>query len=98
MGELGFFLEQAGVGLGREEMQRVFLALKHLVDSQPLQRCRLWGKILGTEGNYIVAEGEYREGEEEEEEGNEETAEDEERDGDARDDDEEAEVVEVVSY
>uniref|UniRef100_A0A8C2E596 Radial spoke head component 4A n=1 Tax=Cyprinus carpio TaxID=7962 RepID=A0A8C2E596_CYPCA len=32
--ELAFFFEQAGVGLGREEMQRVFLALKQLVDSQ----------------------------------------------------------------
>ncbi|XP_014051759.1 radial spoke head protein 6 homolog A [Salmo salar] len=93
--ELGFFLEQAGVGLGREEMLRVFLALKQLVDSQPLVRCRLWGKILGTEGNYLVAECEYREGEEEEE-GNEETVEDEERDGEPRDDDEEADVVEVI--
>ncbi|CAB1333025.1 unnamed protein product [Coregonus sp. 'balchen'] len=91
--EVGFFLEQAGVGLGREEMLRVFLALKQLVDSQPLARCRLWGKILGTEGNYLVAEGEYRDGEEEE--GiNEETAED--AEGEPRDDDEEAEVVEVI--
>uniref|UniRef100_A0AAZ3QXF9 Radial spoke head component 4A n=1 Tax=Oncorhynchus tshawytscha TaxID=74940 RepID=A0AAZ3QXF9_ONCTS len=93
--ELGFFLEQAGVGLGREEMLMVFLALKQLVDSQPLVRCRLWGKILGTGGNYLVAECEYREGEEEEE-GNEETVEDEERDGEPRDDDEEADVVEVI--
>lgn len=97
MSEVGFLLEQAGVGLGREEMLRVFLALKKLVNSQPLARCRLWGKILGTEGNYLVAECEYREGEEEEE-GNEETVEDEERDGEPRDDDEEADVVEVVSY
>ncbi|XP_041791110.1 radial spoke head protein 6 homolog A-like [Chelmon rostratus] len=65
--EIGFFLEQAGVGLGREEMQRVFLALKQLVESQALLHCRLWGKILGTESSYIVAEAEYREGEEEEE-------------------------------
>lgn len=91
MSEVGFLLEQAGVGLGREEMLRVFLALKKLVNSQPLARCRLWGKILGTEGNYLVAEGEYRDGEEE---GiNEETAED--AEGEPRDD---AEVVEVVSY
>ncbi|TDH08163.1 hypothetical protein EPR50_G00095320 [Perca flavescens] len=65
--ELGFYLEQAGVGLGREETQRVFLALKQLVESQALLRCRLWGKVLGTESSYIVAEAEYREGEEEEE-------------------------------
>ncbi|XP_035531399.1 radial spoke head protein 4 homolog A [Morone saxatilis] len=77
--EIGFYLEQAGVGLGREEMQRVFLALKQLVESQALPRCRLWGKILGTESSYIVAEAEYREGEEEEEQSAEEDAEEEER-------------------
>ncbi|XP_023843835.1 radial spoke head protein 6 homolog A isoform X1 [Salvelinus sp. IW2-2015] len=89
--EVGFLLEQAGVGLGREEMLKVFLALKQLVNSQPLARCRLWGKILGTEGNYLVAEGEYRD----EEEGiHEETAED--AEGEPRDDDEEAEMVEVI--
>lgn len=65
--EIGFYMEQAGVGLGREEMQRIFLALKQLVESQALLRCRLWGKILGVEGCYIIAEAEYREGEEEDE-------------------------------
>ena len=54
--------------MGREEMMRIFLALKQLVDNYPLQSCRFWGKILGSEKNYIVAEVEYREGEEEEEE------------------------------
>ncbi|TNN77511.1 Radial spoke head protein 4 A [Liparis tanakae] len=77
--EIGFYLEQAGVGLGREEMQRVFLALKQLVGSQALLRCRLWGKVLGTESSYIVAEAEYREGEEEEEKSFEEVTEEEER-------------------
>lgn len=61
--ELGFYLEQAGVGLGREEMQRIFLALKQLVESQSLLHCQLWGKILGTESSYIVAEA-VAEGEE----------------------------------
>lgn len=65
--EIGFYMEQAGVGLGREEMQRIFLALKQLVESQALLRCRLWGKILGIESSYIIAEAEYREGEEEDE-------------------------------
>ncbi|KAM4628680.1 radial spoke head protein 4 homolog A isoform 2-T2 [Polymixia lowei] len=88
--EIGYYMEQAGVGLGREEMQRIFLALKQLVESQPLQRCRLWGKILGTKSNYVVAEAEYREGEEEEEQ----TPEDEERE--TRDDYEENEVVEEI--
>lgn len=67
VGEIGFYMEQAGVGLGREEMQRIFLALKQLVESQALLRCRLWGKILGIESSYVIAEAEYREGEEEEE-------------------------------
>ena len=68
LNEIGFNLEQAGVGLGRKEMQLIFLALKQLVESQELLRCRLWGKILGLESNYIVAETECREEEEEEEE------------------------------
>ncbi|KAE8293877.1 Radial spoke head protein 4-like protein A Radial spoke head-like protein 3 [Larimichthys crocea] len=75
--EIGFYLEQAGVGLGREEMQRVFLALKQLVESQALLRCRLWGKILGTQSSYIVAEAEYREGEEEDDQGTEDAEEEE---------------------
>ncbi|XP_072244860.1 radial spoke head protein 4 homolog A isoform X1 [Leuresthes tenuis] len=82
--EIGFYLEQAGVGLGREEMQRIFLALKHLVELQALPRCRLWGKILGTESNYIVAEAEYREGDEEHELGTEEALEEEEREAETQ--------------
>lgn len=75
--ELMYYFEQCGIGMGREEMMRIFLALKQLVDNYPLQSCRFWGKILGSEKNYIVAEVEYREGEEEEEE------EDEEHEGEA---------------
>ncbi|XP_075997670.1 radial spoke head protein 4 homolog A-like [Genypterus blacodes] len=84
--ELSWYLEQAGVGLAREEMHRIFLALKQLVDAHSLQRCRLWGKILGVECSYIVAEAEYREGEEEEEQNTEETAEDEDKDVESRED------------
>jgi len=90
--EISYYLEQAGVGLGREEMQRIFLALKQLVETQPLQRCRLWGKILGTEGNYIVAEAEYREGEEVPEEGEDVT-----RGDDDEEEEEEKEEAEEVS-
>ncbi|XP_062250705.1 radial spoke head protein 4 homolog A-like [Platichthys flesus] len=77
--EIAFYLEQAGVGQGREEIQRIFLALKQLIESQELLRCRLWGKILGTVSSYIVAEAECREGEEEEEPITDEAAEEEER-------------------
>ncbi|XP_053507646.1 radial spoke head protein 4 homolog A-like isoform X1 [Ictalurus furcatus] len=65
--ELAYFLQQIGVGLGWVEMQRILLALKQLVDVQPLYRCRFWGKILGIEGNYLVAETYYMGDEEEEE-------------------------------
>ncbi|XP_037389270.1 radial spoke head protein 6 homolog A isoform X2 [Pygocentrus nattereri] len=95
LAEQSFFFEQVGVGLGREETQRIFLALKQLVDTHLLQRCRFWGKILGTEANYTVAEVEYRDGAEEEEGEAEETHEDEEKEGEAREKDEE-EVVEEV--
>lgn len=63
-----FFFEQAGVGLSREEMIRIWLAMKTLVDTHPLEHTRFWGKLFGTEQNYIVAEVEYREGEDEAEE------------------------------
>ena len=63
-----FYFEQAGIGLSREEMIRVWLAMKTLVDSYPIEHCRFWGKIFGIQQNYIVAEVEFREGEIEEEE------------------------------
>ncbi|XP_054425841.1 radial spoke head protein 4 homolog A [Pteronotus mesoamericanus] len=65
--ESAFYFEQAGVGLGTDETYRIFLALKQLTDTHPIQRCRFWGKILGLEMNYIVAEVEFREGEDDEE-------------------------------
>ncbi|XP_072293616.1 radial spoke head protein 6 homolog A-like [Eucyclogobius newberryi] len=70
--EVGHYLEQIGVGLGRGELLKVYLALRQLVKTNALPRCRFWGKILGTESNYIIAEVEYREGEEEEDERSEE--------------------------
>ena len=82
--EICFYLEQAEVGLGRDEAQRVFLALKKLVESAELLRCRLWGKILGTQSSYIVAEAECREGGEEEEQSTEEITEEEEREAETQ--------------
>lgn len=60
------YLEWAGVSLGREEAFRVHLALKHLAASKPVTGLRLWGKLLGTGGDYLVAEGQLA-GEEAEE-------------------------------
>ena len=45
---LTFYFEQAGIGLSREEMFRVFLALKQLVDTKPLQMVRFWGREIIT--------------------------------------------------
>ncbi|XP_066911472.1 radial spoke head protein 4 homolog A-like [Clytia hemisphaerica] len=61
--ENAFYFEQAGIGLGREEVFRVFLALKQLTDCYQLKSCRFWGKILGSQANYIIAEVEFRDGE-----------------------------------
>ena len=61
-------------------MLRINLTLKQLTQKEPVVSARFWGKIFGTEANYIVAEVEYQEGEgeEEEEEGGEGLAEGEE--------------------
>ncbi|NXJ09276.1 RSH4A protein, partial [Odontophorus gujanensis] len=66
--ETAFYFEQGGIGLSRDETYLIFLALKKLVSVQPIQTCRFWGRILGQEMNYIIAEVQYHEGEEEEEE------------------------------
>ncbi|XP_019485045.1 PREDICTED: radial spoke head protein 6 homolog A [Hipposideros armiger] len=66
--ESAFYFEQAGVGLSSDESFRIFMALKQLVEQQPIHTCRFWGKILGLGRSYVVAEVEFREGEEEFEE------------------------------
>ncbi|NXP26915.1 RSH4A protein, partial [Scytalopus superciliaris] len=65
--QTAFYFEQAGIGLSKDESYCIFLALKNLINVQPIQTCRFWGKILGLEMNYIIAEVQLREGEEEEE-------------------------------
>ncbi|NXB14533.1 RSH4A protein, partial [Rhagologus leucostigma] len=72
--ETAFYFEQAGIGLNKDESYYIFLSLKNLINVQPIQTCRFWGKILGLEMNYIIAEVQLHEGEGEEEE---ETAEEE---------------------
>ncbi|RMC13983.1 hypothetical protein DUI87_09067 [Hirundo rustica rustica] len=87
--ETAFYFEQAGIGLNKDECYYIFLALKNLIHVQPIQTCRFWGKILGLEMNYIIAEVQLREGEEEEETGEEgegTTAEGEKETGEAEED------------
>ncbi|XP_048366201.1 radial spoke head protein 6 homolog A-like [Sphaerodactylus townsendi] len=89
--ETAYYFEQAGVGLSLEEYYHIFLALKLLVVTHSVQTCRFWGKILGIEANYIVAEVEFREGEEEEEAEEEEVVEEGLKEGSEREEDEEDE-------
>ncbi|PKU30032.1 hypothetical protein llap_19664 [Limosa lapponica baueri] len=89
--ETAFYFEQAGIGLSKDESYHIFLALKKLVSVQPLQTCRFWGKILGLEMNYIIAEVQYLEGEEEEETEEEEVPEEREKEVDEVEDEEEKE-------
>jgi radial spoke head protein 4A len=64
--ELNYYFEQAGVGLGREETFRIWLALKQLVDKHALESIRFWGKLFGIEQNYYIAEVQFQEGKDEE--------------------------------
>ncbi|NXA89425.1 RSH4A protein, partial [Melanocharis versteri] len=92
--ETAFYFEQAGIGLNKDESYYIFLALKNLINVQPIQTCRFWGKILGLEMNYIIAEVQLREGGEEEEageEGEETVAEGEKETGEAEEEDEQKE-------
>eukprot|EP00672_Neobodo_designis_P018527 CAMPEP_0174839140 /NCGR_PEP_ID=MMETSP1114-20130205/7856_1 /TAXON_ID=312471 /ORGANISM="Neobodo designis, Strain CCAP 1951/1" /LENGTH=549 /DNA_ID=CAMNT_0016073261 /DNA_START=54 /DNA_END=1703 /DNA_ORIENTATION=+ len=45
-----------GEGLSETEAYRVFVALKRLLDKEPLAKARFWGKILGTQRDYYICE------------------------------------------
>lgn len=45
-----------GEGLAEEEAFRVAVALKRLLDKEPLAKARFWGKINGTKRSYYIAE------------------------------------------
>ncbi|XP_041035420.1 radial spoke head protein 4 homolog A [Carcharodon carcharias] len=95
--ELAYYFEHTGIGLSSDEMYRIFLALKQLVEMYPLQKCRFWGKVLGINGNYVIAEVDFREGEEDTEESVEEEdmeAREEDKDDFGRTEEEEPEEVE----
>lgn len=50
-------LEMAGVGFGEATSYKVMCSLRRLAASKPeVQKLRLWGKILGLEADYWVAE------------------------------------------
>jgi hypothetical protein len=45
-----------GEGLPEDEAFRVWVALKRLLDKEPLAKARFWGKIIGTKRSYFIAE------------------------------------------
>ena len=49
-------LSYFGEGLTETEAFRVMVALKRLLDREPLAKIRFWGKIFGIRRNYYVAE------------------------------------------
>jgi len=55
--EQSTYLEWAGVSLGATESFRLHRSLLHLAASTSVRELRFWGKILGTSGDYIIAEG-----------------------------------------
>ena len=61
--ELAFYMHQASTGFSTDELLRIGLSVKKLIATEPLQKVRLWGKILGSDKNYIVIEGDWQEGE-----------------------------------
>ncbi|KAJ3189489.1 Radial spoke head protein 4 A [Gaertneriomyces sp. JEL0708] len=61
--DLANLYEWAGLSLGKRDTFTLFLSLKHLVHTKPfLKSVRVWGKILGTQRNYIVVEAELKDG------------------------------------
>merc|ERR1719370_1072246 len=51
--------EWAGVGFCKQEAFHIAMSLRKLATSETasLEKLRLWGKVLGTHGDYYVAEG-----------------------------------------
>jgi radial spoke head protein 4A len=48
----------AGVGFSQQESYHLGASLRKLASDTPsLESLRLWGKVLGTDGDYVVAEG-----------------------------------------
>lgn len=53
---------RVGEGLQETESFRVAVALKRLLDKEPLAKARFWGKIFGSKRDYYIAETKIDEG------------------------------------
>jgi len=54
--------EQAGIGLKPFEATRIALGLQRLASEHPVKSVRFWGKIVGTQRDYLVAECQFKPG------------------------------------
>ncbi|CAH8593945.1 unnamed protein product [Dicrocoelium dendriticum] len=60
LGQASFLVEQAGAGVGRSEMLRIWLSIRKLsLKLTGIAKLRFWGKIHGTTASYYIAEGEF---------------------------------------
>mmetsp|Transcript_12860 Transcript_12860/g.10991 ORF Transcript_12860/g.10991 Transcript_12860/m.10991 type:complete len:98 (-) Transcript_12860:1050-1343(-) len=50
-------LERAGISFGEDETYLLYKSLKNLAATTQAKELRFWGKILGSEEDYWVAEG-----------------------------------------
>lgn len=59
--EMLFYLEQAGLGLPRQEMVFMMLSMRQLTAEKPISSIKFWGKIFGRFNNYLILEAELKE-------------------------------------
>jgi len=55
-------IEQAGIGIKPYEATRIAVGLQRLANDFPVSTVRFWGRINGTECDYIVAECQFKAG------------------------------------
>jgi len=51
--------EAAGIGLGSHEATCLAVGLRKLAEAEPVKSARFWGKITGTQRDYLIAECTY---------------------------------------
>ncbi|XP_050310413.1 radial spoke head protein 6 homolog A [Anthonomus grandis grandis] len=59
--EMLYYLEQAGLGLPRQEMVFLMLSMRRLTNERPIASLKFWGKIFGSFHNYLIIETELKE-------------------------------------
>lgn len=57
------FMNEVGVGLNETETILLQQAIQKLIRSKPLATARFWGKVMGIQNDYYIAEAEFNDGE-----------------------------------